>query len=181
MLTGRHIVEQEPLELSAHKLDQLESLAPQKYFIPFFRGQIALKQENLQYAASCFAQAEPLQPDPENKAMSAFYQAYCLTITEQWSEAIGHLDRAIALQNDVKEYYNLRGVAYFKQHDFASALDNFREALNLDAGSAMDMANMGVCYKQLGKKQEATTFLQEAVTMDASIEFAWEHLLELTS
>ena len=181
MLTGRHIVEQEPLDQGAHKLDLLEALSPQKHFIPFFRGQIALKQEDPACAAPFFAQAETLQPDPENKAMSAFYQAYCLTTQEQWPEAVGHLDRAIDLQNDVKEYYNLRGVAYFKQKKFESALANFQAALHLDAGSAMDMANMGLCYKNLGKKQEATTFLQEAVTMDASIEFAWEHLLELTS
>ncbi|MDD2219120.1 MAG: YcaO-like family protein [Desulfoplanes sp.] len=181
MLTGRHIVEQEPPEQGAHKLDLLEALAPQKYVIPFFRGQIFLKQEQPEEAAHFFAQAEALQPDTENKAMSAFYQAYCLTMQAKWSEALGHLDRAILLQNDVKEYYNLRGVAYFKQKKFESALVNFQAALALDAGSAMDMANMGMCYKHLGKKQEATTFLREAVTMDASIEFAWEHLLELTS
>jgi ribosomal protein S12 methylthiotransferase accessory factor len=181
MLTGRHIVEQEPPEQGAHKLDLLEALAPQKYVIPFFRGQIFLKQEQPEEAAHFFAQAEALQPNTENKAMSAFYQAYCLTMQAKWSEALGHLDRAILLQNDVKEYYNLRGVAYFKQKKFESALVNFQAALALDAGSAMDMANMGMCYKHLGKKQEATTFLREAVTMDASIEFAWEHLLELTS
>ena len=181
MLTGKHIVEHESPGQAACKLAQLETLCPQGHFIPFFQGQIALKQDDPKAAEAAFARAEGFQPDAENRAMAAFYQAYALTLQEKWAAAIPHLDRAIALQNDVAEYYNLRGVSFFKQKKFEEASRNFQAVLALDAGSAMDMANLGLCHKELGEKQQAVHFLQEAVTMDATIEFAWKHLLDLTS
>ncbi len=181
MLTGKHMVEHESPERAARQLTQLEALCPRGHFVPFFQGQIALKLEKPEQAAVAFARAEPLQPDAENRALSAFYQAYALTLQNKWETAVPHLDRAIDLQDDVAEYYNLRGVSCFKQKKFEEAIQNFQAVLALDAGSAMDMANLGLCHKELGNKQQAVHFLQEAVTMDASIEFAWKHLLDMTS
>lgn len=181
MLTGKRILETASLDEVEIKLDQLEKLCPGAHFLPFFRAQLALNQGNLQMALTLFARSEDVQPDDENRAMSAFYQGHCLTLQEQWSEAILHLTRAISLQEDVKEYHNLHGVCLFKLGNFAQAARCFSKALALDAGSAMDMANLGLCYQNTGQIDQALACLQEAVTMDPSIEFAWEHLVNLAS
>jgi ribosomal protein S12 methylthiotransferase accessory factor len=181
MLTGKRILETASLDEVEIQLDQLEKLCPGAHFLPFFRAQLALNQGNLQMALTLFARSEDVQPDDENRAMSAFYQGHCLTLQEQWSEAILHLTRAISLQEDVKEYHNLHGVCLFKLGNFAQAARCFSKALALDAGSAMDMANLGLCYQNTGQIDQALACLQEAVTMDPSIEFAWEHLVNLAS
>jgi ribosomal protein S12 methylthiotransferase accessory factor len=181
MLTGKRILETTSLDEVEMQLDHLEKLCPGAHFLPFFRAQLALNQGNLQMALTLFARSEDVQPDDENRAMSAFYQGHCLTLQEQWSEAILHLTRAISLQEDVKEYHNLHGVCLFKLGNFAQAARCFSKALALDAGSAMDMANLGLCYQNTGQIDQALACLQEAVTMDPSIEFAWEHLVNLAS
>jgi ribosomal protein S12 methylthiotransferase accessory factor len=181
MLTGKRIVETGSPDTAETSLGRLEALCPEAHFLPFFRAQIALNRGNPQMAQTLFALSEEMQPDDENRALSAFYQGHCLTLREQWAEAIGHLTRAISLQPDVKEYHNLHGVSLFKLDDFTAAARCFQTALSLDAGSAMDMANLGLCYEKAGQTDQAIACLQEAVTMDPSIEFAWEHLVNLAS
>jgi ribosomal protein S12 methylthiotransferase accessory factor len=181
MLTGKRILETTSPEEIETKLARLEELCPEAHFLPFFRAQLALNQEDYQTALALFALSEEIQPDDENRAMSAFYQGHCLTLQEEWAEAIPHLTRAISLQNDVKEYHNLHGVSLFKLGNFADAARCFQKAMALDAGSAMDMANLGLCYEKTGQTDRAIACLQEAVTMDPSIEFAWEHLVNMAS
>ena len=66
---------------------------------------------------------------------------------------------------EVKEYFNLRGVAYFKQSQYA--------------GAAMDLANLGLCHKFMNNAQKARELLGEALALDPSLEFARTHLNEL--
>ncbi|WP_462325352.1 YcaO-like family protein [Desulfoplanes sp.] len=181
MLTGKRIIETSPTDEAGNKLDRLEELCPDAHFLPFFRAQLALNQGYPEMAHPLFALSEEIQPDNENRAMSAFYQGHCLTQMEDWSGAVPHIERAIGLQNNVKEYHNLHGVSLFKLGRFDRAVACFRHALALDAGSAMDMANLGLCYEKLGKNDRAVACLQEAVTMDPDIAFAWEHLMGLVS
>jgi ribosomal protein S12 methylthiotransferase accessory factor len=181
MLTGKKIVATAPPNEAPDKLDRLEELFPNAHFLPFYRAQLAMNQGDFARAQNLFAFSEEVQPDDETRALSAFYQGHCLTLQEQWAEAIPHLKRAISLDDEVKEYHNLYGVCLFKLDAFDMAAPCFQKALSLDAGSAMDMANLGLCHAKTGKTSEAITCLQEAVTMDPSIEFAWKYLVDLTS
>ena len=79
----------------------------------------------------------------------------------------------------MKEYYNLRGVARFKAGKYEAAAQDINAALNLDSGSAMDLANLGLCYKHLGRAEEALHCLANALQLDSSLEFARENLEEL--
>ncbi|MBT8762653.1 YcaO-like family protein [Desulfohalobiaceae bacterium Ax17] len=179
LFVGRIIAEEEEPQLALKKLDTLAEIYPQSYFIPFFKGLAFLRLNKLELAADHFAKSEPLQPDNEEKGLAAFYYAYTLTQAGRWSEALPHLDRAIALSPDVKEYYNLRGVALFKQKEFEQAAKNFQEALNLDQGSAVDLANLGLCYKFLGQKEKAIELLSEALKLEPNLDFANKQLNEL--
>lgn len=161
-------------------LDILADICPTAHYLPFFRGLAALRQGGIEQAATWFAQAEPLQTDPDDRGLAAFYQAYALTQKGLWAEAIPHLNRAITHCPEVKEYFNLRGVAHFKQAEYAKAAANFELALGLDNGSAMDLANLGLCHKFLGNKDKAGEFLSEALRLDPSLEFARTHLNELS-
>ncbi len=179
MFAGRILAEEEDPIAAAGKLEQLKKIYPDASFLPFYQGMNLLRQEEHQQAAKYFARAESLQPDSESRGLSAFYSAYALSGLHRWPETIEHLNRAIELDPLVKEYFNLRGVAYFKQKDYEHAIDDFQKALQLDSGSVMDMFNLAVCYKELGRRNAAAEMLQKVLTIDPGLEKARRFLEEM--
>ncbi|WP_028587438.1 YcaO-like family protein [Desulfocurvus vexinensis] len=179
MFVGRVLAEEAPHAEAAAGLDALERIYPGAHFLPLHRALLTLRGGDAEAAAPLFARAEPLQDNDEDRALAAFYQAYALTRGGGFVDALPHLDRAVALCPEVKEYFNLRGVARFKAKDFEGAAQDFRAALNLDSGSAMDLANLGLCLKFLGQRQEAIHCLGSALELDPSLDFARTHLEEI--
>ena len=179
LFVGRILAEDMDPEHAERGLGILEEIRPDAHYLPFFRGLVALRQGEIDDAAEWFAQAEPLQPEADDRGLAAFYQAYALSQQGLWAETIPHLDRAVDHCPEVKEYFNLRGVAYFKQQQYAGAAANFELALNLDSGSAMDLANLGLCHKFMNNADKARELLGEALLLDPGLEFARTHLNEL--
>jgi ribosomal protein S12 methylthiotransferase accessory factor len=179
LFVGRVLAEDMDPEEAQAGLDVLEDIHPKAHYLPFFRGLVALRQGEIDLAANWFAKAEPLQPEADDRGLAAFYQAYALSQQEEWAQTIPHLDRAVSHCPEVKEYFNLRGVAYFKQQEYAGAAANFELALALDSGSAMDLANLGLCHKFMNNADKARELLGEALALDPSLEFARTHLNEL--
>ncbi len=179
MFVGRILAEECYPEEARKGLDVIAEVYPDAPYLPFFAGLVALRDGDLDRAAALFAASEHEQEDDEDRALAAFYQAYALTREELWAEALPHLDRAVALCPEVKEYFNLRGVAAFKQKNYAAAAKDFESALDLDSGSAMDLANLGLCYKFLGDGTKALHCLGSALELDPSLDFARRHLKEL--
>jgi ribosomal protein S12 methylthiotransferase accessory factor len=179
LFVGRVLAEDVDPEEALAGLEVLQEIYPDAHYLPFFRGLVALRQGEIGQAASWFAHAEPLQPEADDRGLAAFYQAYALSQQNQWAQTIPHLDRAVQHCPEVKEYFNLRGVAYFKQQEYAGAAANFELALALDSGSAMDLANLGLCHKFMNNADKARELLGEALNLDPSLEFARTHLSEL--
>ena len=160
-------------------LKLLAEVYPDAPFVPFYEGMAALATDDLDLARLKFERAAPLQSDACDQGLSEFYVGYALTRQERWSEATPHLDRAIAADPEVKEYYNLRGVALYKAERYEDAARDFRRALDLDSGSVMDLANLGLCCKALGRNAEAADYLRHALELDPALDFAREHLATL--
>ncbi len=179
LFIGRILAEECSEDVAQQGLALLEKFYPQAHFLPFFQGMLALRQEEYQAAHALFAKAEPLQPESDAKGLAAFYAGYTLTLQEQWQDALPFLHQAVAHCPDMKEYWNLRGVAQFKRKEYALAAENFQQVLRIDKGSVMDIANLGLCYKFMGKTAEAIHYLSAALEVDPSLEFARTHLEEL--
>ena len=179
LFAGRVLAEEYPVDEALAGLDVIEAAYPGAHFLPFYRALAILRGGDAAGAAALFAKAEPLQEDAEDKALAAFYQAYALTQDGDFAGAVPHLDRALEYTHEVKEYFNLRGVARFKAGEYEAAAQDFNAALNLDSGSAMDLANLGLCYKNLGRAEEALHCLANALQLDSSLDFARTHLEEL--
>ncbi|MFO7596727.1 MAG: YcaO-like family protein [Desulfocurvibacter africanus] len=179
LFVGRKLAECADPEEAVRGLQVLARIYPGAHFIPFFEGMAALNAGDASLAFHKFQVAEPAQPDEEDKALCAFYAGYALTLRQHWDEALPHLDRAVTMAPEVKEYFNLRGVARFKQAKYTDAAADFRAALALDSGSAMDLANLGLCHENLGEQEPAKDYLREALRLDPSLDFAREHLAEL--
>jgi len=179
LFTGRVLAEQAEPDQAAAGLARLAEIYPRAPFVPFFEGLLSLRLGEAQAAVPQFACAENLQPLPEDRALAAFYQAYALSRLDRWEEVVPHLDRALDLCPEVKEYSNLRGVARFKAGRYAEAAADFQAALALDPGSAMDLANLGLCRMHLGQTGPAVQSLTAALSLDPSLTFVREHLERL--
>jgi len=176
LFTGRLLAEEADPETADKGLAALAEIYPNAPFVPFFEGLLSLRLGDPEAALPQFACAEALQPLDEDKALAAFYQAHALSRLGRFEEIVAILDRAVALCPEVKEYFNLRGVARFKAGDYAAAAADFEAALELDAGSAMDLANLGLCQLRLGRKELAVHYLENALKLDPDIGFAREQL-----
>jgi len=179
LFVGRILAEDMDPDQAEAGLSVLEEVYPDAHYLPFFRGLVDLRRGEIDSAAAWFAASEPQQPEADDRGLAAFYQAYALSQQGLWAETIPHLDRAVSHCPEVKEYFNLRGVAYFKQQHYAGAAANFELALSLDSGSAMDLANLGLCHKFLNNSDKARELLGEALRLDPGLDFARTHLNEL--
>jgi ribosomal protein S12 methylthiotransferase accessory factor len=180
LFVGRILSEECDAQTAAQGLSVLEEIYPHAHFLPFFKGMLALRAEAFDEACLLFEQAEPLQPEADARGLAAFYSGYCHTLKEDWRAALPGLDRAVALCPEMKEYFNFRGVTRFKLGMYAEAAEDFRTLIkDLDKGSAIDLANLGLCCKFLGQREEAEEYLTAALDIDPSIGFAREHLAEL--
>ena len=179
LFVGRKLVEEADAATALDGLKVLEECYPKAHFLPFFRGMLALRAEDWASARDLFAEAMPLQPDADAKALAAFYQGYTDTLQGQWAEAIPALTKAVELCPEMKEYGNLLGVAHFKTGNYAMAADAFAAVLRVDKGSAMDLANLGLCEKFMGKNEEVRRHLTAALELDPGLDFARQHLSQL--
>lgn len=179
LFVGRILSEKVALDIAGDGLDVISDIYGEPYFVPFFEGMLALRGGDTSRAVDMFSIAVELQPADEEKALSAFYTAYALSLEERWPETVPYLDRAIELDDKAKEYFNLRGVAKFKAKDYALAAVDFKGALALDSGSASDLANLGLCHKFMGEDDEAIEYLTTALELEPSLEYAVPHLQEL--
>jgi len=179
LFVGRALAEEAPAEEAGRGLAVIARAYPGASFLPFFQGLLQLRLGRFAPAAACFAEAEPVQPEANERAMAAFYQAYAMTRAGLWEESIPHLDRAQAQDPEIKEIFNLRGVARFKLKRFAEAAEDFKAALHLDSGSAPDLANLGLCHKFMGRHAEALDYLGTALELDPGLDWARPHYEEL--
>lgn len=180
LFTGRLISEEADTEEAEAAFAVLDEIYPGSHFIPFFRGMLALRGEDLQEARVRFSEALPLQPDKDSEALTAFYLAYTHSLENDWESAFPHLDKAADLCPDMKEYLNFRGVCLFRLGRYAEAARDFEAILKrLDKGSVMDLQNLGLCCKRLGDTEKAKHYLKAALTLDPGLEKARQELDEL--
>lgn len=179
LFVGRKLAEEAGEEEALAGLDVLERHYPGGHFLPFFRGMLALRADRHEEARQAFSEAAACQPDADATALSHFYAGYAATLCDDWEAARAPLAEACALCPDMKEYGNLLGVANFRTGRYAEAAEAFRAVLRVDKGSVMDMANLGVCCKLLGRQDEARHYLEAALELDDSLDFARRHLDEL--
>ncbi len=180
LFVGRILAEEAEFGDAMEGLAVLEDIYSGSYFLPFFRGLLAMRMGDVEYAVEQFAQSEPLQPAAPEQALAAFYQGYALSQLEKWGEAVPPLDRAIALDDSCKEFFNLRGVAYFKEENYEKAARDFEASLNIDSGSPHDLANLGLCHKFMGNIAQAHDYLGAALKLDPDLDYARKHYDEIS-
>ncbi|MFP4314859.1 MAG: tetratricopeptide repeat protein [Desulfovibrionales bacterium] len=180
LFVGRILAEEYPPAEARAAMEVIQNIYPDGHFLPFFHGLIHLREGEYHQAEQSFQEAQTRQKSTEDEALACFYAGYALTNQERWEEAVTHLDAAIALDPGVHEFFNLRGVAGYKCGNYQKAAADFQAALALDGGSALDYANLGLCYQGMGKAGMARDFLTLALEIEPNLEVAKKCLQELS-
>lgn len=179
LFIGRKLVEGEDPAVAKTGLEAIAKHYPDAHFLPFFHGQLALRNGECKIAAERFMAATNCQPEADAKSLAAFYAGYAYTLAEAWNAAIPWLELALRENPALKEAANLLGVANFKLGNYPEAESCFDTALKIDKGSAMDLANRGIVRKLQGKRALAAEDLTNALELAPELEFAAKHLQEL--
>ena len=96
-----------------------------------------------------------------------------------FEEALEILKKGEACDNERTDIYNLMGFCHFKLKQHEKAIEAFARVLDLNPGSAIDYANIGSNYREMGEKDKAIYFYEIALSIDPSIDFARESLAKL--
>ncbi|MFW5863395.1 MAG: tetratricopeptide repeat protein [Desulfohalobiaceae bacterium] len=179
LFVGRILAEEAEEQQASHGLQLLARHYPGASFLPFFQGLLHLRCGSIQQALENLKHAEGIQPGSQEQALVLFYLGYAYSLVQEWLAAANYLQQAVQLHSDVHAYFNLLGVARYKLQDYEHAAKNFQRALELDQGSALDMANLGLCYKQMDRPLAAMDFLQSSLELDPELEFAARELRQL--
>ncbi|MFP4657468.1 MAG: YcaO-like family protein [Desulfonatronovibrionaceae bacterium] len=179
MFTAKKIAAELPVGRARQALNELARIRPSAPYIPFQSGMIALREGDTKQAQTDFLNAAELQENPQEQALALFYAGYAQSLEGNWPGVREKVTRALDLDCEVKEYHNLLGVALFKEKKFSRAAVHFQKALELDSASAVDMANLGLCHKNMDAREEAISCLSSALQIDPGLEFAHKELLEL--
>jgi ribosomal protein S12 methylthiotransferase accessory factor len=80
----------------------------------------------------------------------------------------------------MKEYFNLRGVCRFKLADYEGAAEDFKHSVTcLDKGSVMDLLNLGICSKAMGRVEDARSSFRAVLALDPGQSTAEQLLQDL--
>lgn len=162
------------------KLQEMEHLLPESYYLSFYRGISFYNSGASEEALDYFNQALNQDPEKEDLPYLYSYKGNSLKDLQRYDEAIEVLKRGCQEDDEREDLHNLLGFCYFKKEDFQTAITHFERAVHLNPASAMDYANLGVNHNRLGNREEAIRYFTLALTLDPTLDFARAQLDELT-
>lgn len=180
MFCAKHVYQNLPPRDALAALSGIAAKLPDRYFVRFYQGASLLNAGEPQGALTRFAKALQLTPPREDRASIYSYMGVALRDLEQYDKALEVLKEGVEHDAERTDLFNLMGFCLFKLKKHAEAIEQFQKVIKLDPSSAIDYANIGVNYRQMGRTEKAIQYYRMALTLDPGIEFAREHLAELT-
>jgi tetratricopeptide (TPR) repeat protein len=79
---------------------------------------------------------------------------------------IADLGEAIRFDDKQPAYYDMRGVAYLRKRDYASALADFKRAFELDPTRIDSLRNLGVAQAETGEAKLAVASFDKVLAVN---------------
>ena len=179
MFSAKHIFENKPAAEAIRQLNSMDKELPDKYYINFYLGACHLSIDDPQSALAYFRQSLTLDPTEQDIPSIHSYLGVALKEMGEYRQALDILQQGARLDQERTDIYNLMGFCHFKLQEHEEAIENFKKVIALDPASAIDYANIGANYRQMGEKEKAIRYYQMALTLDDSIQFAKDGIGEL--
>ena len=179
MFSAKLITENNTPGEAYRQLREIDGQLPGKYYLNFYLGTSLLGMGEYQKAIERLQQALSLNPAHQDLASIYSYMGVGLKELGRYEEALETLKKGEACDNERTDIYNLMGFCHFKLKQHEKAIEDFARVLDLNPGSAIDYANIGSNYREMGEKDKAVYFYEIALSIDPSIDFARESLAKL--
>ena len=131
-------------------LSRLNQEFPGRFDVLFFLGLTLDQLGRAAEALSYFEASLQAQPPAREIASVHVHIGSCRKDLGDYQGAISALLQAKAANDQLKEVYNLLGFCYFKLKEHQQAVECFEKAIELDPGSGIDYANLGINLRELG-------------------------------
>lgn len=162
------------------KLEQADKLLSGRYYIRFYMGQCCLALNEPETAFRYFSSALELNPDHQDIPAIYVYMGICLKEREDYAAALEVLQKGREWDTERTDIHNLMGFCHFKLKQHEKAIAAFKEGIRLNPSSAIDYANIGSNYRDMGDIENAVAYYRIALDIDPDIAFARENLEKLT-
>jgi ribosomal protein S12 methylthiotransferase accessory factor len=162
------------------RLQEMDRLLPGKYYVQFYLGTCLLSLLQPEQALVHLDRALALNPKEEDIPGIQVYRGVCLKELERYGEALATLERAEQCDPDRTDVHNLMGFCCFMLKKHERAIEHFRKVLKLNPASAIDYANIGSNYREMGEYAKAVAYYRTALELDPGIEFARDNLERLS-
>jgi ribosomal protein S12 methylthiotransferase accessory factor len=180
MFSAKHIFENKPAKEAILELAAVDKVLPGKYYVHFYLGACNLTINDPKTAHTFLQRALTLNPTRQDIPSIYSYLGVALKEMGEYRQALANLQEGEKLDSRRTDIYNLMGFCHFKLKEHERAIEDFKKVIELDPSSAIDYANIASNYRQMGEKEKAIRYYQMALTLDDTIQFAREHLQELT-
>lgn len=141
-------------------------LAQQAWQHCYEAGNAFLQQGNLRNAAIAFSDALEACTDPVVRANIFYARAFVYWTASHFATAIDDLSKAIALNDEMADAYNLRGVCSARTKDMEQAIADFSRAIDLGLNDASPFLNRAKTFLELGQLEFALPDLLDAIERD---------------
>lgn len=179
MFSAKLITENNPPDKAYARLLEMDGLLPDKYYVNFYLGTCLLSMGQPDKALHHLENARQLDPPVQDVASIYSYLGVAHKEMGSWEKALDVLKQGESYDKERTDIYNLMGFCHFKLKQHERAIENFARVLDLNPGSAIDYANIGSNYREMGEKDKAVYFYEVALSIDPSIKFARENLERL--
>jgi ribosomal protein S12 methylthiotransferase accessory factor len=180
MFCAKHVYQNLPPHEALPALSRIEEMLPDRYYVHFYQGNCLLDVGNPDRALAHFSRALKLNPTGEDRASILSYMGIAYRDKGEYRKALEVLQEGVRQDGERTDLYNLMGFCLFKLNRYEAAIEQFQKVIQLDPSSAIDYANIASNYRRMGKTDQAIQYYRMALTLDPSIEFARQHLSELT-
>lgn len=179
MFCAKLVIEKYPADEAIEIILRMDQMLSDRYYLKFYAGMCLYTIEKYEEALDYFKEALDLGPNKQDEASIYSYMAQCLKEQERFHEALQILEKGMESDEERTDILNLMGFCQFKLKNHEKAIKCFEKLIMIDPSSAIDYANIGSNYRELGDRDNAIRYYRKALEIDPTITFALENILRL--